>query len=194
MVSRPRRLTRRTRPRTKRQRFLSREWPSISTRTTTALTCSISAAPCTCTYAGSKGLSPFSMSTNIFVQSAVQTHLQNLHLADPLIRGRITALDKGYRLDIRMPSRCLPWSESEVVWQPQPESFESGFLHLKELDIALAVSSGVAYRCRLVTRAYPHQLRKTWKRWHCPCIYKFSLKLTSSVEGFDWARFQFNSK
>ena len=44
-------------------------------------------------------LSPFIMSTNIFVQSAVQVHLQNLHLADPtttLIRGRITGLDKGY--------------------------------------------------------------------------------------------------
>jgi hypothetical protein len=50
-------------------------------------------------------LSPFIMSTNIFVQSAVQTHLQNLHLADPLIRGRITDLDKGCWLDIRMPSR-----------------------------------------------------------------------------------------
>jgi hypothetical protein len=62
-----------------------------------------------------EGLSPFIMSTNIFVQSAVQTHLQNLHLADPLIRGRITGLDKGYRLDIRMPSRCLPWSKFEVV-------------------------------------------------------------------------------
>jgi hypothetical protein len=47
-----------------------------------------------------------------------------------------------------------------LVEVPQPESFESGFLHLKELDIALAVSSGVAYRCRLVTRAYQHQLRK----------------------------------
>ena len=53
-------------------------------------------------------LSPFIMSTNIFVQSAVQTHLQNLHLADPLIRGRITGLEKGYRLDYYKDAISLP--------------------------------------------------------------------------------------
>ena len=123
---------------------------------------------------------------------AVQKHLQNRHLADPLTSGRITGLDKAYWLDIWMPSRCLPWSKSEVVWQPQPNSFDSGLLHLKELDIALAVSSGVTSRCRRVTRACQHQLRQAWKRWNCLCLYKLSLK-TSSVEGFDWARFQFKS-
>jgi len=96
---------------------------------------------------------------------------------------------------IRMPHRCVPWSKSEVVWQPQPNCSESGFLHLKDLDIALAVSSGVAYRCRQITLEGParlHQLRNAWKRWHCPCLHTFSLK-ASSVEVFDWARFQFNS-
>ena len=94
-----------------------------------------------------------------------------------------------------MPHRCLPWSKSEIRLTASTKLFWIWLPAFEEPGYALAVSSGVAYRCRLVTLEGParlHQLGKAWKRWRCPCLHNFSLK-TSSVEVFDWARFQFNS-